>query len=108
MIGAGNVPKVAVFGKDKTIHAIFYFVFSVLWFLFLTKELPKLTFAQKAWFVLAFTFLYGGIIEICQSQFTATRQADVYDVIANISGSIVGILVLHFVTKPREDSASKK
>ncbi|ESU23194.1 hypothetical protein FEDK69T_13460 [Flavobacterium enshiense DK69] len=102
------MPNVAVFGKDKTIHAIFYFVFSVLWFLFLTKEVPKLTFAQKAWFVLASSFLYGGIIEICQGLFTATRQADMYDVVANVSGSIVGIIVLHFVMKPREGNASKK
>ncbi|ESU29524.1 hypothetical protein FLJC2902T_09310 [Flavobacterium limnosediminis JC2902] len=108
LVSVNEVPKVTVFGKDKTIHFFFYFVFTLLWFLFLTKELPKWSFGQKAFFILGSSFLYGGIIEIGQELFTASRKADVYDVIANVSGSLVGILVLLFMTKSAKNSASKK
>jgi VanZ family protein len=107
LVSMNEVPNVTVYGKDKTVHAFFYFVFSILWFLFLSKEMPKWTFVQKALFVIISSFLYGGIIEISQGQFTDTRKADVYDVIANVSGSIVGILVLYLMTKSGKNGASK-
>lgn len=102
LVSLSDVPKVPVYGKDKTVHSFFYFVFSILWFLFLTKEIPRLTFAQKALIVIGSSFLYGGIIEICQEQFTDAREADFLDVIANVSGSVLGILVLYFITKTRK------
>jgi len=98
-----NVPKVSVLEKDKVIHSFFYFVFSVLWFLFLSKKRPGWNFVGKAVAVVIFAFLYGGVIEICQEIFTATRTADVNDILANVAGSIVGITVMLIVEKFRKE-----
>ena len=43
------------------------------------------------------SFLYGGIIEIAQGLFTTTRSADVQDLLTNIAGAIIAILVLRFL-----------
>ncbi|HSD13452.1 MAG TPA: VanZ family protein [Flavobacterium sp.] len=105
LISMDKVPTVPVFGKDKTIHSFFYLVFSILWFLFLSKEFPKWTFIQKALVVLVSSFLYGGIIEICQGLFTTSRQADLLDVLANMSGSVIAVIALFLITRLKKLSA---
>lgn len=107
LVSIGDVPKVTILGKDKSIHSFFYFVFSVLWFLFLTKEIPHWSFARKAILVVFSALFYGAIIEVCQEQFTTSRKADVYDVIANVTGSIIAILVLFLIGKFRKRNAIK-
>nr|WP_294933895.1 VanZ family protein [uncultured Flavobacterium sp.] len=97
-----NVPKVSVLEKDKYIHSFFYFVFSVLWFQFLSKKKPEWSFAGNAIIIIVFAFLYGGAIEICQEVFTATRTADVNDLLANVAGSIIGITAVLIVEKFRK------
>lgn len=108
LVSISDVPNVSIFGKDKTVHSFFYLIFSVLWFLFLTKEMPQWSFAKKATFVIIASLLYGAMIEICQGQFTTTRKADFYDVIANVSGSIIGVLLLRSIEKYRIKKALKK
>ncbi|ESU20059.1 hypothetical protein FCR2A7T_14690 [Flavobacterium cauense R2A-7] len=88
-------------------HSFFYFVFSVLWFLFLTKEMPHWSFVKKAVLILFSALVYGAIIEGCQELFTASRKADVYDVAANVSGSILAILVLRITENIRKRKAIK-
>jgi glycopeptide antibiotics resistance protein len=41
-----------------------------------------------------FLFIFGIGIEITQELGTATRHADVFDVLANVSGAILGIVVV--------------
>lgn len=69
--------------------------------------MPQWNFAKKAVLVILFAFLYGGIIEIFQGVFTANRQADIYDVIANVTGSILAIFILGLVKKFREKQTIK-
>lgn len=107
MVSISDVPKVSILGKDKSVHSFFYFVFSVLWFLFLTKEMPQWGFARKAILVVFSALVYGAVIEVCQEQFTTSRKADVCDVIANVTGSIIAILVLFAVEKIRKRNTIK-
>jgi VanZ family protein len=44
--------------------------------------------------VFVFGFVFGLVIEACQELFTEDRSADLYDVLANTSGSLGAILVL--------------
>jgi VanZ family protein len=108
LVSMSEVPSVSILGKDKSVHFFFYFVFSLLWFLFLTKENPEWRFAKKVIMVFLSSFVYGGVIEICQEQFTATRKADIYDVLANISGSIIAILILWIIEKSKMKNTVKK
>jgi len=67
--------------------------------------MPQWNFAKKAVLVILFAFSYGGIIEICQEKFTASRQADIFDVIANVGGSVLAILILWLAEKFRKKNA---
>lgn len=107
LVSIGDVPNVSIIGKDKSVHLFFYFVFSILWYLFLTKEVPHWSFAKKTLLIFLFAFLYGSFIEICQEQFTTTRKADIYDVIANVTGSVIAILILVFAEKVKKKSVVK-
>lgn len=77
---------------DKYVHFTFYFVFTVLWFIFLKRKRGNTAKTRFLVFILGFTF--GIIIELCQEFFTADRSADVKDVLANTSGSAGAILFL--------------
>lgn len=77
--------------KDKVLHGIFYFVFTLFWFLFLRNTRHVKNLKLK---VFLFAVAYGIVIEICQGLFTTERSADVFDVVANTTGSALAILAL--------------
>lgn len=96
LISGTEVPNVdiGVENVDKIVHFTFYAVFSILWFVYL-----KTTFVNPKWLylkVFIFAVSFGIIIEICQSVFTDSRQADVVDAIANTLGSFFGLAMLKF------------
>ncbi|ESU27979.1 hypothetical protein FSS13T_04670 [Flavobacterium saliperosum S13] len=107
MVSIGDVPKVSIIGQDKSVHSFFYFVFSILWFLFLTKEMPEWSFARKAILVVLSALVYGAVIEVCQEQFTASRKADLFDILANVTGSVIAIIVLFVAEKIRKRNTIK-
>lgn len=74
--------------KDKIIHFMFYFVFVILWAKGLSLKKINLL-----WLFLIAVF-YGIIIEIFQSLFTVSRQADVFDALANTIGAFTGLFIL--------------
>ncbi len=76
--------------KDKIIHFMFYFVFVFLW----TNALKEKN--VKILKIVLFAILYGIIIEILQSAITSSRQADVYDALANSFGACSAMLFLKF------------
>lgn len=94
LITIGDVGEgIKIPNKDKYVHFTFYFVFVVLWHSYATaKKINK-----KINLIVLFSAIgYGIFIEICQSLFTTTRTADVYDALANSIGAISGLL---FITK---------
>ena len=83
---------------DKYVHFTFYFIFTMLWYLFLKFKNNDTTFKIRLRvFILAFVF--GLIIEACQEFFTKDRSADILDVVANTSGSLGAILTLWLADK---------
>jgi VanZ family protein len=82
---------------DKVVHFTFYFVFVVLWFRVLFFK-QKTDFKTKV--ILVFIAIVLGIaVEIGQHFLTTTRQADVWDAVANSIGSVIGILAVSFLFK---------
>lgn len=76
---------------DKLVHFTFYFMFVILWYryLFLAGKIQK---GNKIALVVIAVIL-GVLVELAQKYFTTTRQADVWDVVANSTGVFVGLLV---------------
>jgi VanZ family protein len=76
---------------DKLVHFTFYFGFVLLWFMYFSYK--KHLQSNFMFFLVLFSVLLGICMELIQGYFTTNRQADFWDVIANILGSLCGILV---------------
>ena len=88
------MPRVNVLGKDKTVHFLVYFVLTLTWNFALQKK-------YKNWalkYIIVFVVIgYGIVIEVLQEVLTKTRQADLYDVIANSAGALVALIVIFWL-----------
>lgn len=78
-----------LFSQDKLLHFGCYFVLTLLWAYGLYKINTKRP-VQKS---LAVTIAVGLIMEVCQYLFFEGRLFEFLDIIANISGSLIGALV---------------
>lgn len=94
LVQLNDVPSVGIQSADKYVHAFFHFVFTFLWFLFL-KEQMKNQYSGKPYAVSFLLSVFFGIaIEIVQGLFTVNRRSDVFDVLANVTGAAIAVLVL--------------
>jgi VanZ family protein len=100
-----DLEKVDMPAKDKFLHAFFYFVFTLLWYLGLHALKVYDRFRRRIW---AFTIAvgYGIIMEICQALLTDSRSADVMDAIANSAGSAIAVFALWCYQKIKINSKS--
>ena len=89
---AENIPKVNIPNLDKVVHFTFYFGFVILWYRYLAFKNDVLL-KNKIVLVLI-SIGFGIAIEFVQKYFTTTRQADILDVVANSTGTLVGIFVV--------------
>ncbi len=92
LIQSGNIPSVdAIPYVDKMVHVFFHFVFTSLWFLCFRMQMKSVAVLKSLLFSFLFSFCFGITIEILQDIFTATRKADVYDVMANVIGAFLAV-----------------
>lgn len=89
---------IALPNKDKLLHGVFYFGFTMLWALFFRTS-PNVKNPVLAGFV--FAVVYGIIIEICQAFFTTNRSGDILDALANTTGAAVAVIVLRMLFNKR-------
>ena len=99
---SSDLPSVKVIGIDKIVHVTFHFVFVNLWYLFFvnnnfTKNMNNLI--TKTFFL---SLTYGVLIEIAQQLFTKTRQADILDVLANITGAILAVILIKILSQRKK------
>ena len=96
LVQLNNVPFANVSNIDKLVHAFFHFVFTSLWFLFFKKHFSNSNRLKPLLISFLLSFGFGISIEILQELITATRHADLFDVLANLFGAtsaIVGIFL---------------
>lgn len=91
---ASSLPSVSFPNLDKIVHAFFHFVFTLLWFLCFKDQLKTQNTKRVLAFTFGFSVLFGIGIEILQQIATTTRRADVFDVLANMTGAAIAVLVL--------------
>jgi VanZ family protein len=97
-----SLPRVSLQNADKYVHFTFHFVFTFLWFLYFNQKNNKSNYLNLFLVVFFLSFSYGIGVEIMQGLFTSSRKADVFDVVANTTGSIAAISLIslyHIVKK---------
>ena len=99
VLSLATIPDISIIpdNNDKVNHAIAHFIFVGLWFLSFYFYLNK---SKKQALRMAFisAFLFGIVIEILQHTVTESRQADYKDVIANVVGALIAVLIINLVT----------
>ncbi|WP_100614129.1 VanZ family protein [Confluentibacter citreus] len=79
--------------SDKLFHSLTYAILAFLWFntfFFQFKKNKKVAIIYAS----IIAIIFGIIIEVLQGAFTATRQADVFDVLANSLGVLFTVSLL--------------
>ena len=91
------MPQIDILYLDKVIHAVFHFVFTILWFLYLKKIFTSSDNFKLLFFTLLGSFILGIAIELMQQYFTTTRNADVFDILANLFGAFLAAILIILV-----------
>jgi VanZ family protein len=90
LISARSASKFNVWdfvGVDKLGHLVFYLIFSFLWCMALARNKTD----KKN--ILFFSISFGVLMEICQLYLFNGRSFELYDIVANVIGSIVGVIL---------------
>ncbi|MCI4442839.1 MAG: VanZ family protein [Lentimicrobium sp.] len=101
LIKSDEIPQIGmdIPNLDKVVHAFMHFVFTLLWFFYFKKKIGNLKNYKLLLISLVLSFFFGIAIELMQRFFTVTRNADVYDVFANLSGATLAVMVIILVNK---------
>lgn len=105
LVQLNNVPLGDVSNLDKLVHAFFHFVLTLLCFLFLKSRATDTDSFKPLIVSFLFSVFFGIGIEIAQELLTSTRHAEVFDVLANVSGATLAaalVFLFGLVTKIRE------
>ena len=89
LVSFNKLPTVKLTEADKYVHATFHLVFALLWFGYFQNAISRPLLK-----VFLGSLIYGILIEIMQSLFTQTRQADIKDVAANAFGALLAVAVI--------------
>ncbi len=98
--------------SDKFLHFVAYFGLSILWgvlgSIILFKKRSFRTTATPLFLKIgSVLIIYGILIEGLQAWFTTNRMADVWDVVANIIGVLLGLFFVFAVAKKRWQTDTK-
>ncbi|MCE5347937.1 MAG: VanZ family protein [Bacteroidales bacterium] len=93
LTNSSTFEKVSIFTIpfiDKIVHFGMYFIFMSVIIFENRKTLINIRFLLLAAIIPLF---YGVLMEILQAVFTTSRSGSIYDVIANLTGILVSILI---------------
>lgn len=95
-----DLEKVEMPAKDKLLHGLFYFVFTILWS-FGLKTVKVSDPASQRRIAFSIAVSYGILMEIFQWSMDNDRSAEVYDALANSIGAAIAVLVLWYYQKKK-------
>ncbi|MES2411322.1 MAG: VanZ family protein [Bacteroidota bacterium] len=104
LVRFNDLPSLGVSGADKYVHFTLHFVFTILWGLYSFKQQNEIA-LNKIAIIFLFSFCYGILIEILQETLTATRHADIFDVIANTTGATMALVLFVLIKKRKQQTA---
>ena len=82
---------------DKIFHASAYIVLTYICSKYLTLSKTSFSLTKILIIVAIFLTIYGIVIEILQTELTKNRVGEFEDVLANISGIILGSFIFRFL-----------
>lgn len=85
-------------GADKVIHAIMFAFFAGA----LVVDFYRVNYFGKNIsrlyaFCLVVSFVFGGLVEILQAEMGLGRSGDIYDLIADVIGAAIGMIVAKYI-----------
>jgi VanZ family protein len=95
-----DLPEIDFFiSIDKVGHFLIHVLLSLIWLVyFFVRAKHRLSIKYVIFIVIA-CLTYGIVIEVTQQMLQANRKADMYDVLANSIGTLVGMLLFLNVKK---------
>ena len=100
VLSLGSIPKIniglQIKSGDKFLHILAYFSLSIIWFLALNKKLNNISIK---FIVITSLIFYGIILEVLQGGITDYRTSDIYDVVANVIGIVLGAMLIKTIVK---------
>lgn len=94
----GVIPDTGIEFQDKIFHFGAYLVLAFLWGLF-AFSLKK---TNTIFYAFTGTFLFGIILELVQEIINPLRTYDVYDLLANCIGVVVGTVFVYYYSNKRK------
>jgi VanZ family protein len=94
-----GAPPIDILYLDKYIHVVIHWILTFIWlsYFFLGDQSH---FSSKMVILALITcFFYGIVVEAFQHWFTETRTFDLFDIIANAVGELIGLLSFRIVRK---------
>lgn len=91
-ISTSGLPRIRFSSIDKVVHTTIFFLLVCIWQLYTLQKNDGQLSWRKSFRILLWSLFYGILIEVFQELFTAARSADVLDVMANLVGSLIGIV----------------
>ena len=80
---------------DKLVHFTFYFMAAFLGALSIRERTQgNIGLIKSISIIVGAVVLYGIVIEVIQSELTVTREGDIFDVMANTLGALLGALAI--------------
>ena len=102
LVKFGSLPSLGVSGADKYVHITFHFGFVLLWGFYFWQKQNEILISKIIRLVIISIF-YGILIEFLQETCTTTRHADLFDVLANLTGATIALLVFVFIKKSKSN-----
>lgn len=106
LVSFNDFPSIGVKSADKYVHVTFHFVFTLLWGLYSRQRNGKVK-LRKIIAVVFISIAYGLLIEGLQETITATRHADLLDVLANLTGALLALLLFILVRRKKQTTTTK-
>ena len=102
-----DIPKSFIINipfADKIIHFSMYFLLVILILLGFLRKSKNILIIRKFLFAFFISLLYGILMEVLQYFVFIMRSADLMDIVANITGSLIGLLTFYYVQEQRAKS----
>lgn len=91
-IPTSGLPRISFSSMDKVVHASIFFFLACFWQLYIFQNNKRKLSWAKSFRILFMCLIYGILIEVFQGLLTVSRSPDVYDVVANLVGTMIGVV----------------
>ena len=87
-----KIPNLPLVGIDKFAHFGVFFILTIFLMIDLQKQTRFKT-STIIYIVLAICFIYGGMIELIQHFFIVSRAGSIFDLLADMMGSVIACII---------------